>query len=92
VLYSWAMRMRRIIVVLAALLALSNAPAYAATRTAAFSVSSAACVCLISEETQPEQQAHPLTAATSVRPLVLAPRMVAEAETETRFQRPPPSR
>jgi len=90
VLYSWAMRMRRIIVVLAALLALSNAPAYAATRTASFSAVTATCVYLISEETQLERPAQSVPAA-SVRPPVSVPRMVAQADTDTRFQRPPPS-
>jgi hypothetical protein len=86
------MRMRRIIVVLAALLALSSAPAYAATRAGVFETPAAICACLVSEQTQ-TRRANPRAAVPdSTRPPAASPRRIADAETDTRFQRPPPSR
>ena len=77
---------------LAALLALSNAPAYATTRAGILETPAAICACLISEQTQ-TRRANPRAAAPeSTRSLVATPRSIADAETDTRFQRPPPSR
>jgi len=86
------MRMRRIIVVLAALLALSSAPAYATTRAGILETPAAICACLISEQTQTRCANPRATVPDSTRPLVAAPRRIADAEADTRFQRPPPSR
>jgi len=86
------MRMRRIIVVLASLLALSSAPAYATTRTGILQTPSAICLCVVSEETQTHRANPPARVPASIAPLTIAPRGIADAEADTRFQRPPPSR
>ncbi len=83
--------MRRILVVLAALLALSTAPAFAAQRAGAFRADTVIRVCLASEEAQAERQAAtPEIPEPFARP-VSKVRMIVWAETDTRFQRPPPA-
>jgi hypothetical protein len=86
------MRMRRLLVVLAALLALSNAPAYAATRRDPFSTAPVACVSFVSEKATPQGSPKPSNHhPESSRHAVPAPLSFSWAETDIRFQRPPPA-
>jgi len=88
------MRARRIVVVLAALLALTAGTGTASARPASFSATSA-CVLLLSESTRQDRQVSSRPVETSADfPLVrYAPsrqRSAAWAEASVRFQRPPP--
>jgi hypothetical protein len=92
---SLAMRARRILVILAALLALAAGPATATTRVSAFSTASA-CVLLLSERTQPDRKVVParVPAPAELPSLAPLPEFLcrgAWADAAVRFQRPPPA-
>jgi hypothetical protein len=89
------MRARRIVVVLAAFLALAAGSATATSRVSAFSTASA-CVLLLTERTQPERKAvprriKPTTDSSSFRPIPATLNRETWAEAAVRFQRPPPA-
>jgi hypothetical protein len=87
------MRARRIVVVLAALLALAAGASAGTTRAVSFSTTSA-CVLLLSEKGQSDRKAipqriEPVADSRGLNPLPLSP-FGAWAEVPVRFQRPPP--